>query len=183
MFLNRFKFPLFYTVIVSFFLYSCSSAQIKKYTKIKKPEIKYQKYKIISATDKQVKLNVYFNANNPNDIGIDSFFMNYELFVNNKSFVKGLKVKLQLIPKGKTVIILPINIRYKNLKSSIRSVAKLIVKGERSVPIAADIEIFGKFKVMTVIEKDYRFHKNIMMNIPLPRQSMKDVKSFIKGLR
>jgi len=172
-----------FIILCSSILISCSSAQIEKYTKVKKPDIRFKKYQVVSVTDKKVRLKLFFDAHNPNDIAIDSFFLDYELFVNNKSFVKGLKVKLKLIPKGKSVITLPINITYKNLISSVSSVAKLIAKGKRHLPMAADIVIFGKFKVVKFVEHDYRFQKKISMNVPLPKYSMKDVMQFIQGIR
>ena len=164
-------------------LMSCSSAQIEKYTKVKKPDIKFKKYQIVSVSDIKVRLNILFDVHNPNDIAIDSFFLNYELFVNEKSFVKGLKVKLKLIPKGNSIITLPINITYENLLSSVSSVAQLIVKGKRNLPMAADIEIFGKFKVVELVKHDFRFQKKVNMNVPLPKYSMNDVMQFIQGVR
>ena len=170
-------------LLCSLFLSSCTSAQVQKYTTVKKPDIKFSKYQVVSVTDKKVRLKLLFDANNPNDIAIDSFFLNYELFVNKKSFVKGLKVKLKLIPKGKSVVELPITVTYKNLISSVSSVAKLIVNGQRQLPVAANIEIFGKFKVVKFIEHDYRFQKKIDMKVPLPKYSMNDVMQFIQGIR
>jgi len=162
---------------------SCSSAQIEKYTKVKKPEIRFQQYQIISVSKKQVKVDFLFDVNNPNDIAIDSFFINYVIFVKNKSFIEGRNVKLKLIPKGKSVITVPIDISYKKLLSSASSVAELMVKGKRHLPMSADVEIYGEFKVFEIIKHDFRFQKNINLTIPLPKYSMKDVLQFIQGLR
>lgn len=180
---NYLHHKLFFLLLCNSVLLSCSTAQIDKYTKIKKPDIQFHKYQVVSVSSKRVKLNLLFNARNPNDIAIDSFFMNYELFVNNKSFIKGLKAKLKLIPKGNSIISLPINITYKKLLSSFSSVASLVIKGKNNLPMVADIEIFGQFKVVNLIKHDFRYRKKINMKVPLPKYAMKDAMQFIQGVR
>ncbi|VAW94160.1 hypothetical protein MNBD_GAMMA22-2166 [hydrothermal vent metagenome] len=178
-----FNYKLAIACIFSVVLMSCSPAQVKKYTTVKKPEIKFQQYQIISVSEKKVKIDLLFKAYNPNDIAIDSFFVNYELFVNDKSFIKGLKAKLKLIPKGNSIIKLPIDISYRNLLSSVTSVAGLIAKGKRKLPMAADIEIFGQFKVVEFIKKDFRFQKKVDLAVPLPKYSMNDILKYIQRVR
>ncbi len=177
------NYKLVFVCISSLILMSCSSIQVEKYTTVKKPEIKFHQYQIISVNEKKVKIDLLFKVYNPNDIAIDSFFVNYELFVNDKSFIKGLKAKLSLIPKGNSMIKLPIDITYKNLLSSVSSVAGLIAKGKRKLPMAADIEIFGKFKVVEFIKHDFRFQKKVEMAVPLPKYSINDVLKFIQRVR
>ncbi len=180
---NNAAFKLIILFLCSLNLLSCSTAQLNQYTTVKQPVIKFKKYQVISVNDKKIKLDILFEANNPNDIAIDSFYLNYELYVDKQSFIKGQRVKLKLIPKGNSIITLPIDIEYKNLLSSISSIANRIVKGKQSIPMSADIEIVGKFKVLEFVKHDYRYQKNIDMTIPLPKYSMDDVMQFIQGVR
>ncbi len=180
---NNITFNLIILFLCSLSLISCSTTQLKRYTTVKQPVIKFKKYQVISVSDKQIKLDILFDANNPNDIAIDSFYLSYELYVNKQSFIKGRRVKLKLIPKGTSIITLPIDIAYKKLLSNVSSVANRIVKGKNSIPMSVDIEIMGKFKVLEFVEHDYRYQKNIDMTIALPKYSMKDVMQFIQGIR
>jgi len=164
-------------------LLSCSTTSIDKYDTVKLPEIINTRHQLVSVSDKVVKLNILFDVTNPNEMDIDSFFLDYEIFVDNTSFIKGRKVKLKLIPKGKSQIVLPINIGYTSLLSSFSSVAKLIVQGKRKLPIFVKIKIYGKFKVIELYEHDFLVKKQLQMEIPLPRYHMDKIMQFIKGVR
>jgi LEA14-like dessication related protein len=170
-------------MIFSFLLNGCSSAQLAQQTKLEEPTIDFTKYQILSVTQKRVELDILFNAHNPNDLAIDSFFMDYELFVDGRSFVKGLKVKLNLIPKGKSTITVPVTIYYKDLLRSISSVATLIVKSERNLPMAADVNIYGQYKVLGFLDQDFKYLKKVDLSVPLPKYSVNDVMQFIQGIR
>lgn len=64
------------------------------------------------------------DVDNPNEIGLKDTYVNYELVAKGKRFIQGEDIQLDLPPKSKTQIIVPLELHYKNTLQAGEYIAK-----------------------------------------------------------
>jgi hypothetical protein len=113
-------------------------------TRFEKPTFTYRGAELIDASQSRVIMNFLFTAHNPNEAGLKNVTCSYELFVEGKKFMSGNNVPLSLNPKGDTDIKVPATIAYADLFPVLGSVVRLIVSGQKTIPISIDAVFSGK---------------------------------------
>jgi hypothetical protein len=113
-------------------------------TRFEKPTFTYRGAELIEASQSRVNMNFLFTAHNPNEAGLKNMTCSYELFVEGKKFMTGSDIPLMLNPHGDTEIKVPATIAYADLFPVLGSVIRLILSGQKTIPIAIDAIFSGK---------------------------------------
>ena len=153
---------------------------MKALSAFKNPTFDYKKYKIVAVGEKKVDVDLIFEATNPNNISIDSLFANYELFIKDKSFIKGKDLQLKLAANGKSEIRVPVEVYYKKILKSSGSAVTAIVNKEKTLPVAANIKIFGELEFTNYLATTVSYSKKIDMSVPIPHDASKQLEDKLK---
>jgi hypothetical protein len=143
-------------------------------TRFEKPTFTYRGSELIEASQSKVIMNFLFTAHNPNEAGLKNVTCSYELFVEGKKFMSGNDVPLSLNPKGDTEIKIPATIAYTDLFPVLGSVIRLILSGQKTVPIAIDAVFSGKPAIYGEAGKEepitFETRMTKTAEIPLPQE-------------
>ncbi len=168
---------LIFIVSLISFLASCTAIKLIQQTKIVDPQIDFIDYKVGKASDKKVVVNLNFNANNPNEIGITNLFINYELYYQKKRLLKGDNIKLSLSPKADTKIIIPVEFIYQDIFRVAESFAKKLFSSAKTIPILVKVTIFGDPTIYNNKESGNLFSFETSfdqtIDVPIPRDQIK----------
>jgi hypothetical protein len=113
-------------------------------TRFEKPTFTYRGAEFIEASQSRVIMNFLFTAHNPNEAGLKNVTCSYELFVEGKKFMAGSDIPLMLNPHDDTEIKVPATIAYADLFPVLGSVIRLILSGQKTIPIMIDAVFSGK---------------------------------------
>ena len=159
-----------YTVIIA----SCSLGKFKALSTFKQPKFEYQKNRVVAVGEKKVDVDLIFDVSNPNDMALDSIFANYELFIKDKSFIKGKDLQLKLIANGKSTVHVPVEVYYNNLLQGTSSVLKSVLNNDKKIPVTADVKIFGELEFTHYLSTTVSYNKHIDMSVPVPKKLLND---------
>jgi len=112
--------------------------------RFEKPTFTYRGAELVEATQSRVIVNFLFSAHNPNKAELKNVTCSYELFVEGKKFMTGNDVPLEFNAKGDTEIKVPATIAYADLFPVLGSVVRLILSGQKTIPITIDAVFSGK---------------------------------------
>lgn len=157
-----------------FVLASCSLDNIKSMKTFKNPTFEYKNYEVIAVGEKKADLDLIFDATNPNNMALESIFANYELFIEDKSFIKGKNLQLKLTPNSKSVIHVPVEVYYKNVLDSAGGLLKSVLGNDDKIAMAANVTIFGDVRFTDYISTTVNYNKRIDLSVPIPKESIKD---------
>jgi hypothetical protein len=113
-------------------------------TRFEKPTFTYRGAELVETSQSGVIVNFLFTAHNPNEAGLKNITCSYELFVEGKKFMTGNDLPLELNPNGDTDIMVPATIAYADLFPVLGSVVRLILSGQKTIPITIDAVFSGK---------------------------------------
>ncbi len=168
--------PLLLSFLVST-LAACTATHLILSTKLKKPEIKYVDYRAGQPTREHVTIMLHFNAHNPNTIGLTNVFVNYTLYAHGKKFLQGQDVALKLAPNGDTAIEVPATIVYADLARVIGPTARTILEGAKTLPVTADVTIYGKPTVYSEVEAgalfSFSYSTSKIIDVPIPQDKIR----------
>lgn len=111
------KITQFLFVITMIAIAGCAQLnQILKQTNIQKPQVEITKIAITGLSFEEADLLFDIKINNPNSIGISMAGFDYDLHLNNTSFLKGDRnKKMEIIANGDATIQLPLSLNYQNI--------------------------------------------------------------------
>lgn len=143
-------------------------------TRFEKPTFTYKGAELVETSSSGVVVNFLFSAHNPNEAGIKNVTCSYELFVKEKKFMTGNDIPLSLDPHGDTDIKVPATIAYSDLIPVLGSVVRLMLSGQKTIPIRIDAVFSGKPAIFTEAGKKepISFEERLTRNadIPLPQE-------------
>jgi hypothetical protein len=146
-------------------------------SKLEKPTFTYTGTELVGVSERGVVVNFLFSAHNPNEAGIRNVICSYELSVEGKKFLTGKDVPLTLTAKGDTDIKVPASIAREDLRPVLRSVARRILAGKKTVPITIDAVFSGKPALYgdagkeQALNFEMRFIRNAEIPLPLDRST------------
>lgn len=168
-----------------FLITGCTAKRLIESTGISKPEIKYVSYKAERPTSDHVDVTLNFNALNPNRIGLKNVFVNYELSIDGKRFLTGSDIAIILVPDGQTSIQVPAEIVYSDIIKVLGPSALGIWRGNKSIPVVANVTIFGRPTIYNEVESGtfFAFRNSItkVIDIPIPQDKIKEIKDEAKA--
>ena len=143
-------------------------------TRFEKPTFTYRGSELVEASQNRAIVNFLFTAHNPNEAGLKNVTCSYELFVEGKKFMTGNDIPLELDPKGDTDITVPATIAYADLFPVLGSVVRLILSGQKTIPITVDAVFSGKPAILSEAGKEEQISFETRLtrttDIPLPQE-------------
>ena len=112
--------------------------------RLEKPTFAYSGIELVETSQTRATVNFLFSAHNPNEAGLKNIICSYELVVDGRKFLAGTDIPLALSPKGDTVIRIPAQIEYADLIPVLGSVVRLILSGQKTIPVTIDAVFSGK---------------------------------------
>ena len=149
----------------------CLAAKLMT-TRFEKPTFTYKGAELVEASQSRAVVNFLFFARNPNEAGLKDATCSYELFVEGKKFLKGNDLPVALNPKGDTEITDPAVIDYADLCPVMKSIARRIRSGRKTIPRTIDAVFSGKPAIYSEEGKDKPIFFEMRLvktaDIPLP---------------
>lgn len=107
----------FIVVIIMLYFFSCATLNtILNQMNIQKPTVEITNAKISKLSFEDLDLLFDIRINNPNTVGINLAGFDYELLINNNSFVSGNKPdQLEIAANNNSTIQLPVNLKFLEL--------------------------------------------------------------------
>ena len=143
-------------------------------TRFEKPTFTYKGAELIETSQSRAIVNFLFTAHNPNEAGLKNVTCSYELFVEGKKFMTGSDIPLELNPKGDTDIKVPSTIAYGDLFPVLGSVVRLILSGQKTIPVTIDAVFSGKPAIYSDAGKEepisFETRLTRTADIPLPQE-------------
>jgi LEA14-like dessication related protein len=162
--------------LAAFLLTSCTAIRLVQSADIKDPTFKYIDNKVVKVRDNKTIVNLNFEANNPNEIGLKNIFISYELFTEGKRFLKGRNIKIHLPPNSTTKLVVPAEIVYKDVFRALGPVAEKILLKHKELPVLVKLKISGTPTVYNEIEEGAIFSFKLGMNktihVPIPHDKI-----------
>jgi len=141
--------------------------------RFEKPTFTYRGAELVETSQSGVIVNFLFTAHNPNEAGLKNITCSYELFVEGKKFMTGNDLPLELNPNGDTDIMVPATIAYADLFPVLGSVVRLILSGQKTIPITIDAVFSGKPAIYSKAGKEepisFETRLTRTAEIPLPQ--------------
>lgn len=141
--------------------------------RFEKPTFTFSGTEVVEVSRSKAVVNFLFSAHNPNKAGLKDITCSYELFVEGRSFATGSDVPLELAPDGDSPITVPATIAYADLVPALGSVARLILSGQKTIPITIDAVFSGKPALLREAGKEEPFSFEVKLTktayIPLPQ--------------
>lgn len=138
---------LFPIILLLFVLAGCS--ELKKLSNVQKPTISVDDFRISGLSLQDVEITFDLQIDNPNPVAISLSSYNYDLQIENNSFVKGSQPLDTTIPaKGQNKISVPVMFTFKELYKTFTSINSktegayvFLANVEISVPVLGMIEV------------------------------------------
>ena len=142
--------------------------------RFEKPTFTYKGAELVEASQSGMIVNFLFTAHNPNEAGLKNITCSYELFVEGKKFMTGNDVPLSLDPHGDTEIKVPATVAYSDLFPVAGSVVRLILSGQKTIPIMIDAVFSGKPAILSEAGKEepisFETRLTRTTDLPLPQE-------------
>jgi len=165
-------------VALIFALHGCAYTRLAT-THLEKPTFTYTGTDLIEASQSRAMVNFHFSAHNPNKYGLKNVTCSYELFVEEKKFLTGTDVPLELGPNGDTEIKIPATIAYAEFAPVLRSVLRRFLSGRKTIPITIDAVITGRPALYGEPgnESPISFERRVVNTIDIPLQQERKSKT------
>ena len=142
--------------------------------RFEKPTFTYSGSELVEVSQSRAIVNFLFTAHNPNEAGLKNVTCSYEIFVEGKKLLTGNDILLTLNPKGDTDIKVPATIAYSDLFPVLGSVLRLILSGQKTIPVTIDAVFSGKPAIYSAAGKEepISFEERLTKtaDIPLPQE-------------
>jgi hypothetical protein len=163
----------------------CTFLRLVRSTKIKNPSFEYVTTRFIGASDRQSDLQFVLSSFNPNAIGLKNVSVSYELFYEDKRFLNGGDIAVELKPKDTTRIVIPAAVVYDEVIAVAGPVAQGLILNHKSIPIRVDAVISGKPTVYNEVEEGSLFSFSLKVSrkvdVPIPEDTMDKAKKAVRG--
>ena len=150
--------------IILLCLTDCTFWKLVHSAKLKNPAFSYVSCDLKDVSARQANVGFVLSAYNPNEIGLKNVMVSYELFTEDKRFLKGDSVRVALPPKDSTRIIVPAEIVYKDIFRIIGPVSEKILLNKKSIPVRIDAVIFGNPEAYSKTESGSLFYFKIKVS-------------------
>lgn len=137
-------------LVASVFIGGCAEMQdLVKMADIQKPAVSFSDVKISSLSFEKADMLFNLNIDNPNPIGIRLEGYDYDLLLNNNSFLKGQQDnRLQLKANGQAVVPLPITLAFHDIYNSYKALKnKDQIKYTLKTGIKFNLPVLGTMRI------------------------------------
>lgn len=158
----------------------CTALMIVGGSDLVKPKFTYIKYKKGDIDKEKATVYLYFEASNPNRIGLKDTLVDYELSIEGQRFLTGQQVSLNLVPGAKTEIIVPADVVYKDVFKAAGPVIQLALMGREKIPVDVRVRIHGEPKVYDGAREGsfyaFNFETSQRIEVDIPKAKLREFK-------
>lgn len=151
---------------------SCQQAlQLLNQVNIKEPTASVEKVQLTDISLQKVDLRFDIAVENPNPLGVHLSGMDYNLLINDASFIKGQKKdKLNIKANGKANVSIPLSLTFSEIRKAVTSFADLdTVPYQLDLKIGVNLPVLGNIKIP--LSK-----KGSFPNLKIPEINLKGIK-------
>jgi len=140
---------LFALLMGGFLMHCANLSDVLKQLDIQKPQVAVKDARLTSLSFDHVDLLFDVNINNPNSVGITMAGFDYELLINDNSFVKGDKQdRIEVKANGENRFDFPVSLQFSDLFQSIKSMIEQDSSGyQMKFGLLFDLPVLGKTKI------------------------------------
>ncbi len=164
---------------------SCTFFRLVRSTKIKTPSFDFVTCKFLGASDTQSDLQFTLSSFNPNTIGLKNVTVAYELFYQDKRFLHGGDIAIELKPQDTTRILIPASVVYREVMAVAGPAAQGLILNHKSIPIRIDAVISGKPTVYNQVEEGALFSFSLKVSrkedVPIPEDTVDKAKRAVRS--
>jgi len=144
-----------YYLLVALFLLNC--AQIKSLSKTQKPTIEIYDFRVTDLSLQDIELTFDLEVTNLNPIALNLTSYNYDLQIEENSFIKGNQsLETKIDANQSSIISIPVNFTYKKLYNAFTSLNSKTEGGYKFLGnISVDVPVLGPMEIP--IEKEGSF--------------------------
>ncbi len=107
-------------IIVVSVIFSCSV--LKDLSQMQKPQVTVQNVRLTDLNFRNITLNFDIGIQNPNKLAVSLSKLDYELFLNENSFLQGEEVKdITIASEATSTVELPVTLDFSNIYSTVKS--------------------------------------------------------------
>ena len=169
---------LFFFILTILFTGACS--QLKELTDIKKPTVSVSDFRVTGLSLQDIELTFDLEVDNPNAVALKLASYDFDLQIENNSFVKGSQpLNTNIEAKGKSLVSVPVSFTYKELYETFTSIhSKREAAYSFLANVAVEVPVLGLIE--TPIKKNGNFPVVKAPTISVSKLSIKDI-SFTKA--
>lgn len=162
--------------IIVLCLCNCTFFKLITSAKINAPTFTFDSYKVKDVNENRTTVDFILSSYNPNKIGLKNITISYELFAENKRFLKGNDIRIDLKPEDTTRIIIPAEINYRDVYDAVGVVSKKIMQNKKSIPVRIDAVIAGDPTVYDKTEAGSLFNATLKLSktVDVPIANLED---------
>lgn len=161
-------------------LFGASCSQLKEFADIKKPSVSVEDFRVTGLSLQNIELTFDLEIDNPNPVALNLASYDYDLKIENNSFVQGSQaLNTNIEAKGKSVISIPVSFTFKELYETFTSInSKREASYSFLANVAVEVPVLGLIE--TPIIKNGNFPVVKAPTISVSNLSIKDI-SFTKA--
>jgi len=152
------------------------------------PELTYKEYRVKDVGLENVKIDLVFDAHNPNHHDIESFYAHYQFKYQGEIIAEGAGFKIELIPEGNSELVIPVEVKFDKFYTTLTSFIDLIRQGKKEAVTEVQLYVWGEYVYAEFFskqfKKDYFYDVAFNVDLPLPEINYDTVADTIKeGIR
>jgi hypothetical protein len=148
--------------------------------KLEPPDVAYDRAEVLRVAMSKADVNFHTTIRNPNAVGLQNVRVSYQLFHEDKPFLKGDDILINLAPRAKSALVVPTEIVYIDVYAASARAVKRVLAGDKSIPVRIDLVISGNPTLYDSTRTGSLFPFTVSLsrteNIPLPQEQIDRLK-------
>lgn len=148
--------------------------------KLKPPTVAYDHTEVVGVAPRAANVDFHVNVKNPNSVGLQNVRVSYQLFHDDKPFLKGHDVLIDLAPSATSPLGVPAEIVYADVFATSVTVAQKVLAGARTIPVRIDLVISGNPTLYDSTRSGSLFpftvHLRRTEDVPVPQEAIDRLK-------
>ncbi len=160
-------------------LSGCTFLQLAS-RKLKAPDVTYDRLELVGVAARSANVNFHLNVKNPNSVGLQNVRVSYQLYHDDKPFLNGNDILIDLAPNAVSPLGVPAQIIYADVFATSTAVAKKVLSGARAIPVRIELVISGNPVLYDSTRSGSLFpftvHLSRTEDIPVPQETIDRLK-------
>jgi hypothetical protein len=148
--------------------------------KLKPPAVAYDHTEMVAVAPRAANVNFHVNVKNPNAVGLQNVRISYQLFHDDKPFLKGNDLLIDLAPSATSPLGVPAEIVYADVFATSLEMAKKVLAGEKAIPVRIDLVVSGNPTLYDSTRTGSLFpftvHLSRTEDVPVPQEAIDRLK-------
>jgi hypothetical protein len=111
--------------------------------KLKPPTVAYDRTEVVAVAPRAANVNFHVKVGNPNTVGLQNVRISYQLFHDDRPFLKGNDLLIDLAPRKDSPLGVPAEIVYADVFATSMKVVEKVLSGDKTIPVRIDLVISG----------------------------------------